>query len=640
MTLLKGIGQGVDFRVFQRASEALTAEYEAQEAVFKALHSRVEPPPAGAIPTMQSKGAQILAQEAKNPRSRIDWDRLAALRKATPEQLREAMEQFRAIDHIDLHFAEIVRGMHYLGNGLELEKLPDHDVRMHYERRKRMLDSMELIKNGILSAGDCPALENFPAEQFDLLEKNVRDDIDAIVGKKPMVAKPAFDMRTVGPSSYGGGYGGYSTSYSWKPIAVDPNPEMLPETKSLQANQVATIEDAAKAIAQRVSFAGLEEQLLAVAKDVPEDRKDELTYLLGAYALLVDEAVHAPDFRAYSVGSKVNRQAYRARETGWGDEKVNGERRNMSRERLTGPLVELANAEDAVAALATALVNEFVREIGLPIDLVRDWDPKPQAVREALENEALIPLRAINERATAMMGPRAFEMAQVARQISQAVVEGRFEEWIGNNPASQRQLECLTEEQKKVWLGNLSVEHETKALDGTPVTLKTIEARGFDRFWATKVGGASYGFDTMSPCVIPFVTNGRNSNILVEDPRWPTPAGRTNFRMVQLAKTGEPVLFMESSWRDQPYPASHRELEAAMAKHAIAKGKEMGVQVVLSGRCHETIKHLGLKGDWREEKYLLAPALYYEAASVFGNHDWVQLTPEVRGATSIQFLST
>lgn len=629
MTTLKGTA-GLNIPALKIESQRLGAEFEAQQAAFQALKryeaEGVEPPKTGAK-APASKAQAVVQKEAASKSSPVDWSRFDRLRSATREQLERAIGQFRAIDRLDLDFQKLVSGLHYLGTGIDVEKLPDHDARMHYFDREESLKLISAIRRGLEAAGDCPATANFPSEQLTMLEGQLREDLALLLQVKGKgVATPP--SMTQAPK--GGGYG-------YGPVG-DPSPEMLPPVKAVLAEHVRSLDDSGRILEERLQAPGLAKTLAAVAAPLPADRREELGRLLGAYAILADEAVHAPDYQKDPMGwGPDHRQAYRARkEPGFGN--TSALRRQISRASLYAPLVELQGAKDPVRELEKALARELLREIGVPESAARGWGVKTDAVVAALEGEAFLPLRALNERAPYHIGKEhSGEMSTVVRELTRAVVEGRFEEWRASHPASEEQLAPLTPAQREVWLGTVSTRHQAPGKDGKAIELETLEPRGFEMFWATKVGGPSHGFDTMTQCCVPLLTNARNNTIVVKDPRWPNFAGRTYLRLVELAKTREPVLFLESSHRDFPYPGSKLETEKAIIKHAIEKAKAMNVRLVLSGRNDQTIQALGVPGEWRNEQYRLAPSLLNEAASVFGPHDWVQKAVEVRGASSTQY---
>ncbi|MCK6550867.1 hypothetical protein L6R52_33830 [Myxococcota bacterium] len=643
MTTLKGTG-GINVRAFDAQSRQLTAEYEAEVRLQRAAQqgARYEPKVApGAPPVVHTEASvqqtelgKILAKEATRGGSPIDWSRFAKLLSASPAELKAAEARLRTIDKLDLDFQAVVKDLKFLGDGLEIDKLPLADAKAHYADRVEMLARIDAVRVGLAAAVDSPAAASFPTEQLALLEKALREDMTALVAVKGEKVKergkpaPRLDggFGPVG-KSWGGGWG----------IEKDPSPDLLPATRAVTKQHVATVEGTAEALASRLGDPALGPAIVQTVAKAPEAQRGELVRMFGAYAILADEALHAPDYKKNPMGmGPDHRQVYRAREHGggWGAKDRQGE----SKAQLVKALAPVLAGDAPVARMQETLAREVLREIGVSTWQARDWAPKSDAIVHALEGEGFLPLRALVERAPVhAVREAAVEMQQVVHMIAQSVVEGRFEEWRASNPASQQQLALLTPAQRKIWLEGVSTTHEVKAKDGKVLTFQTAQPRDMERFWATKVGGPSHGFDTMTQCLVPLLTNARNDTIVVADPRWPNFAGRTYLRLVQLTATKEPVLFLESSHKDFPYPGSKRETESAIVKHAIAKAKQLDLPLVLSGRNEDTIKHLALPGAWRNEQYHLAPSLLYEAASVFGPHDWVQKKPEDRGASSIQF---
>lgn len=607
-------GPGIDLKPVMEANDVLLERGKAQEDHHRALAQGeallAEVDPARFLDAKQA----ILRSEIEDPSSRIDGSRLGRLREATATELAEvertarnilridsmlhrALQSAQRLDQVDVGDLEVTAGQR------------EYFVRAEIVRRiDRVLDGFELIPNQV-PAGLADALET--------IRDNLKADMDTLVTELGDLVRLAPRRPSLRRARF-----------------EDPDPKMLPPSRALRPQDVATIEEAATYLASATGNPPLKQSLLDVADRVGE-RRPELEKLLSAYALLMDEATTAPDYRG-GAGPAMHRQAYRARFSAG-----RSYRQQASRRALAKPLESLHKNRDPIGALEAALIEGFLIETGVNPELAAQWTPKADAVADALAGETLVPLRAFNERlhrsVPKAFGPRA---RKLALEMTQAVVEGRYHEWRISHDASVRQLDILSEHQRQGWLEPVSVEVEAKPIgDGDPVTLTTSEAHvDWNIFWATKCGGPSHGFDTMTQCGLSLVTNARNTAILVHDPRWPHPAGRTYMRIFKLQKTDEPVLFLEGMAVDFPYPGKDAELRKACLNHAMEKAKSMGIKLILSQNASDSARALGLPLKPIDERYVLAPAALVEAASVFGEHDWIALDEEVRRMKAPQYV--
>lgn len=606
-------GPGIDLKPLHDANDVLFEQGKAQKKHYEAL-ARGEALLPDVDPKRYLDARQaILRQEMGDPSSRIDWSRLGRLRQATPAELDEAAKTARHVLQIDSMLHGALQSARRLDR-VDVEDLEvpggqrEYFVRAEIVRRlDQVLDGFELIPDQ-LPPGLVGALET--------LRDNLKADMETLIVE-------LGDQVKLAPRR----------SYMPAP-PQDPDPKMLPASRALRLEDVATIEDAAKYLATASGNPLLKQALLDTAARVG-DRKPELNKLLSAYALLMDEAITAPDYRS-GARPAMHRQDYRARFSAG-----RSPRQTESRKALTKPLESLIKMRDPVGALEAALVEGFLTEIGVDPAVTAGWEANPDAIADALAGEALVPLRAYSERLHRCVP---IQVANIAKQLvldmTRAVVEGRYHEWRVGNDASARQLEILSERQREKWLKPVSIESEAMPIKGgDPVKLTTSEAHlDWNVFWATKCGGPSHGFDTMTQCGLSLVTNARNTAILVHDPRWPHPPGRTYMRIFKMEKTGEPVLFLESMSRDFPYPGNDAPLRKACLKHAMEKAKSMGIKLVLSYNAADTAREMGLPLKQIDERYVLARAALIEAASVFGEHDWVALDEEVRTMKRPQFV--
>lgn len=283
-----------------------------------------------------------------------------------------------------------------------------------------------------------------------------------------------------------------------------------------------------------------------------------------------------------------------------------------------------------------ALVDTFLREIGLTPADTKGWKPTAEAIRAALDHELFLPLRALVEtRATMNKGDETLSPAieKAVKNILKHVVEGDYRDWRFDNPIGKKQLSGLNEAQVGVW--KRVDRHDAKH---GKVKLKTREEDGLDLFWVTKIGGPSHGFDYGGECLLPLLSNARTKAILIDDPRWPHNAAARAYLRVLHKEDGKPVLYLEPFQRDFPHrqefgdhPAIDGDFYAAIMAHAAAKAKEMKLPLSIAREYGEVAERLKLKTEPAEERLLLkASNGVYEASDTLSNkHDWPQLKDEL-----------
>jgi hypothetical protein len=491
------------------------------------------------------------------------------------------------------------------------------EARREYASRRELVDQIGRLERLLEAAGDCPATASFPKAQLIALKDNLRRDMDDLI--KGHGEKITREEEEDSSRSWGGSWGSWKSEPP-KPKFADPTPDQqLPARVALTRDQVATIEGASNALLAALKSPDLAASI-AKAAETAGTKKARFESLLAAYALLADEATTAPDYARGRGYSGPDRSYYRARKHA-----SSTSRNDDSQARLLAKLDEALKSEDPTSALERTLVSEFMREISLPAEDTRDWAPKVEAIEDALAGEAFVPLRYFND----LSGFYGYsyvwsDMKKLFREVSRAVVEGRLDTLKHTLPSADDQLSMLTPEGKAAWIEPLTTETEIKDSQGTAVTLKTHEARGVERLWVTKGHTGSHGFDHSmgAPCLLAYLTNARTEAIVVDDPRWPQHAGRMYMRALRM-EDGTPVLFIESLAKDNEYPCTEKAEEVAIA-HAIKKAKAIGAQLVVSGYAADTVKRMGLKGEWTENtKLVLSRTPLLEASVAFGSHDWV-----------------
>lgn len=289
----------------------------------------------------------------------------------------------------------------------------------------------------------------------------------------------------------------------------------------------------------------------------------------------------------------------------------------------------------------------FVREIGVRPDAPEAEGAQFAGVSAALEEELLLPLRALHEagdniyetfstRAPIPRGP----VDKCVADITSHVLQGDFSEWRYNNPVGLRQLEGLAEEQKAAWMESPRTEEGGVVVhEGAPGEL--------DYFWATKIGGPSHGFDYEAECLLPLLANARHKVILVSDPAWPHySSGRAHLRLLWTAtkdpSQSRPVLWLEAVNACFDARVDRRSWQRLVIKHLLTKATAMGALASWDTGSRSSVeavaRECGLKGEVSisKDSLVLRPSNGVVEASDYlsGQHDWVQLKEQVVGPFS------
>jgi hypothetical protein len=341
---------------------------------------------------------------------------------------------------------------------------------------------------------------------------------------------------------------------------------------------------------------------------------------LRAMAMLADDAIAAPDYRAQGPGypKGMSRLDYRTR-------RVTGSpaRAEVARGEMRQAVEAALKSPEPEKALDHALVDTFLRQIGVDPASVTDWKASAAAVRDAIDHEALIPLRSINENAGRSGGGRSDlgpQLAGVAREITRHIVEGDYADWRMNNPIGAQQLKGLTDTQRAAWRAQLTTRND----DG----LTTREETGVDLLWTTKIGGPSHGFDAMIHCLLPLLANARTTPIIVDDPKWPHNGAARAYLRLLYTPDEKPVLYLEPMQREFPHRGngtSDAALETAILRHAVQKAAALGVPLSLSPYVADLARREGLTVTPTTERYVLEPSAgVFEASDTMGYHDWPQ----------------
>jgi hypothetical protein len=498
-------------------------------------------------------------------------DPLSALvtREADPSgSLREAATSFLAL----------CERLSSKKEGAEVASLSSAEACDEFHARRKLLASVRAVRE----AANALQSARFPAAQLEAMESRLVADLEAITS--------AHGERIV--------------------LAAGPSvQELFP--RAIGAKDVDAIEKTASVLG-KLFGRSIEEKVLARASSIDPASSVVFAKNLAAFAILGDTASTALDYAKLPTGwdtlggersgplYPTTRAEYRERRYAKKMVELSRDRQTESRLSLMDALDRALSAEDCAPAVEAALVQGFAREVGIPDAKAATWRSRADAVRDALDKEALIPLRALYA-ATAHLDHRGVPLhghskdalnaacRALVEEIVEHVVEGDFEQWRMTNPASAEQLRSLSPDQLRAFLEPVSIEMTTDS----GRTLRTREETGLDLLWFTKVGGPSHGFDMISQCLLPLLANARNGTVLIDDPEWPgTAAGRSYLRLIQTPD-GRPTLFLEMVQRDFPYarePVERRELKMATIQHALAKGKAMGVPVaILLHRAEDSI---------------------------------------------------
>jgi hypothetical protein len=579
-------GNTVDVEALQQSVTDTRKAYQTEKATIEAAveYQRV---------ARQDPGRAQGRLETFKEYAGIDWNRLLALKDATPAEIRAAQSRLDMLGltlNITAVASEAKEPAFARFDPANPKALAAHNED-HY--RRQLLTNIDKVRQGLAAAGECAAVANFPMASLDAIEAIAKKDLE--------VLPKASDA--------------FSAAKSWWQPGP-PTLDQLPASRVLAPNDFAT---AAREIGRLLDNPRLEADLAVAAGKLGAADRAAFERDVQSYARLADEALAAPDYARNPRMMAEDRATYRARKFGTTN-------RNQESKRLLGGALQPVLADPR--SLGSVLVREFLREVGVPADVSRGWRGTPEAVGEALAGEALVPLRAANEQIPENARYTRFVPLETTRALAQditrAVVEGRYENWRAETPEGRQQLALLTPEQRVLWLGpGVSAKLE---IDGA--TLSTHNVRGFERFWATKVGGPSHGFDSFaSQCWLALATNPRNDIIAVDDPRWGNVASRSYSRVLRNETMGHTCMMLEGTQTDFPYRRFGLEsaMEAAVLKHAIVQAQQLGLPLELTSFWNAAINKLGLEGQWRSSTYVLEPSVLIEAGDAVGvGHDRVQ----------------
>jgi hypothetical protein len=510
--------------------------------------------------------------------------------KAILETMEAQSTQAKHLEVAVDSYTALVNQLGAVGTGA---KSPGLAVNAGVRQREKLIDDLDAVQQALAVAGDHPALKSISTEELAALRAAVGEDIVAL--------------------------------------------SKVASTEALDPKTVATEPQAAKALEkafQNERFSP--EQIAKVSARLPAAARAAFEANLSSAALLVDQTLNAPDYKNTGMGYH-NPQSVLAYDRRLYDSKTVA----RSEARLESSFADLENGLDAAlksdhpeVALEKFVVAGFVREIGVRPDPA--WKVSPAAVRRALNENGLLPLRALNETID-QMAPRDPETRPMLRKsvanVTQHVLEGDYRQWRYTNPQSEQQLQTLTPAQRQTWMSGETT--ELKSAQGH--TLKAREEDDLGLLWLTKIGGPSHGFDVGGQSLLPALTNGRTKAIVVDDPRWPSgPAARAYLRMLNV-EGQPPQLYLEPLQidfvhRDQfTSPREEADFQDALLLHAMQKANQMGVALSVDPGLERAAERLGLRGAVKEARYVLEPSAGpFEASDTLSRrHDWLQDHREV-----------
>lgn len=630
-----------------------------QQPALQAFGEQLKAQKADAKATIQAEQGRDLDAEA-GLKHQTTWERplawlgrsekvgasKTALQEASEAQIEAAEARMAASDAVLAPLSSLVDGLSALTVNLDL---PDTDLSAAYGRLRSMTAGVMRLERALAAAGPGMA-DMVPAAQLKTLKKELSHATELAVFqiKKAAEAEAKAAAEAEAKSELqpelsetrqrrldslidkGKDVGEPSRMDRFMSRMRREPPPIL-DASHLTSQSMGSPEAAAKKLGELLKDPGVEAAALKALAGVKGPAKKSLSDNLKSFAVLSDYATHSLDYREVPVGfgSPRCRRSHQARDYSKRDVRESQPRQAQSRDSLARSLKAALGAEAPGAAVKDSLISGFFAEIGFnPEALAGRCKPSIVAIRKALDEEAFVPLRALNEGLSPRMyrGSELRKMRASVVRMTQAVVEGKLDAWKSTNPQSVAQLSHLAEDAQAVWQSNPAMKSEGP--NGT--TFTTQEASGHELFWATKVGGPSHAFDTMNQCILSLLGNARTRAITLKDSSWHNYAARAYLRV--LPREGEaPVLYLEPLQTDFPY-RDHKsdvsrgpEIPQAMLKHAVAKAKEMGLGLVWARGYERAADRMGLEHDVERHTFVLEPsAVVVEASDTLGRHDWAQ----------------
>lgn len=567
-----------------------------------------------------------------------------ALTEASQAQIEAAEARLAASDAVLGPLSNLIDGLSDISLKLDL---PDTDLSQHYGRLRSMMAGVLRLERALLAAGPSFAAL-VPTAQLATLKKEVQHATELAVFKlnkareaaqAKLQAAEAPDKAPIEEVRQRRQDDLLSGKVDLEPRSAASRllgmfrrePPPILDATVLSTGSFGSAAAAADSLAKLLGDPGIVPLARAALAQVKGPALKSLSDNLKSYAVLADYASHALDYREVPVGfgSPKCRRSHQARDYGARDLRDSAPRQAESRRALAQTLKAALKDETPGRALKDALITSFLREVGVDAQaLGAKFTPSVVAVRKALDEEAFVPLRALNEGLSPhqYQGPALSQMRASVARMTLAVVEGKLDAWKNSSPASLKQLAQLSPEAQAIWLSEPAL--HSPGPQGSQLT--TQEASGHELFWATKVGGPSHAFDTMNQCILSLLGNARTRAITLKDSAWHNYAARAYLRVLPR-QDGPPMLYLEPLQTDFPYrdhkrDAAHSaELPQAMLKHAAAKAKAMGLGLTWARGYERAADAMGLRHYPQAHRFVLEPsAVVVEASDTLGRHDWVQ----------------
>lgn len=396
-----------------------------------------------------------------------------------------------------------------------------------------------------------------------------------------------------------------------------------------------TLDDAGLTIAKLLGDFKLGVALVRIGKVLEKDAQQEFFANLTAFALLIDEAITAPDYWSEIDRWQfpVSRRDYHERRYRSNIQADSIQRQDIAKFALRHTLEQVVvYPAEAPRILEQSLARSFLVQVGVWPFWAERWSYRIDAVRRAIHTEALLPLRALHEFTHMMEEKYQYcndSIRKLVNTITRHIVQGNYRQWRYHTPNSQRQMEILSPYQQETWIYNL----RTTAKINAEHLLTSHEEDDIELLWATKVGGPSHGFDHGGHCLLPLLANARTKALIIHDTRWPQYAvARAYLRLLQF-ENGDPVLYLESTMRDFHYAAHYREdhdensIEWLMFTHSAQKAHNLGIPLSIDMYADELMpRELKVATHISDHRYLMrASAGIFEASDTLtSEHDWVQ----------------
>lgn len=485
------------------------------------------------------------------------------------EKLNKAIDQTGvSVDFVARAFRGLLYRLPSIGDPIDVRDLDEREAggKLYYLKSARQ--AIQAVQKGLSALGSDAAGQLSFHAQVDVLAHNVEHDIGLLEAKLRGEIAPR-------PPEPG----------------VTRANDFLAEIPGSVRRTSANIPDVTAAIGVIGELLGdaLAKKVETVLPKVGDRAGFERA--IQAYAILAADAstcVSFLDTGPIMMGRGVNLSEYVGRSLG---ARLAGssERRQLADKALLAEMLDASLSGAQVdKAVPKALGQAFVAMVGLDPAIAKTWKPDAAGIIQALDDNGLIALRAAAELPYTRMArpdPTTLERRrEVLIELTQAVVEGRYEEWRAGHPRGKAQLAHLQPEQQEAWLE--SHEKIIERPDGSKIRVR--EPRGLERMFVGRLNpGGSHSFDFLPRCALDPTANAYTTAIIAEESNQGTPTARAYLRLFENADTGEPVILLEGSSMNPEISRAFRppdEIADAIRQYAQEKASAVGAQLVEVGR--------------------------------------------------------